>query len=514
MSTPTDQDLPGPGDQLAGKYTIVGVLGEGGMGVVYEAQHERLGQRVAIKMLRKEVRDMAEVVRRFDREARAAAKLKSPHVARVQDVDVLPDGVPFIVMEYLEGRDLHTLLDERRQLPVNEAVRYMLEACSAMAEAHAAGIVHRDLKPSNLFLAEGGERPIVKVLDFGISKTADENVSVTMTQSSLGTPLYMSPEQIRSAKGVDMRTDVWSLGVILYELLSGSTPFSGESATAVVASVTADEPAPLRRLRPDIPEALEATVMRTLEKKPDLRFQTITELAEALLPFAETVTSWVPPVQRGEPISIGSADGEPKAIAVMETVVAGPESGEPPGATVALDDTEDADPPPPTAAPAHTAPVARSPRGGVTEPGWTRATPPGSSSSRWRIAVVAAAVGIPLVGGGVWAAARAASPSPGAAVTAEPGGIEEPSEPPRAAPAPEDPALAPEISPTLSTPDAAAAPSASSKAPEEPKKPRARRTGPRAKPPATSAPQKPPVAPAAPAPPPSPPKPKRNPVRL
>lgn len=287
--------LPLAGEVLAGKYSVVRVIGEGGMGVVYEGRHDRLGQRVAIKVLREEERKNREVVARFEREARFAAKLKSANVARVTDVDLLADGTPFMVMEYLEGVDLDFELSERGRLPIAEAVGYVLQACSAVAEAHALGIVHRDLKPHNLFLTDDGDRRVVKLLDFGISKTTtDEPDSVTLTRSSLGTPLYMSPEQIRSARNADQRSDLWSLGVILYELVTGRPPFDGDGPAAVIAAITADAPSPPCELRPEMSRVLSDAIVRALEKDPARRYATVAEFAEAIQPFGVT-GSWAPP---------------------------------------------------------------------------------------------------------------------------------------------------------------------------------------------------------------------------
>ena len=274
------------GTVLGGRYRLVRVLGEGGMGLVYEAMHERLRQPVAVKVLLPKLLDNAEVVARFEREARAASQLKGPNVARVIDVDVSESGAPYMVMELLEGHDIARELRLRGSMPWEEAVGYVVQACSAMIEAHSMGIVHRDLKPSNLFLQpEGGER-IVKVLDFGISKlTYDDESNVTMTYSTIGTPLYMSPEQVRSAKHVDARTDEWALAVILFELIAGRPPFTG-GPTAVSAAIVADDTPSLRDFVSDVPLDLVAVIERALKKKPAERYPDVASFAEALAPFA------------------------------------------------------------------------------------------------------------------------------------------------------------------------------------------------------------------------------------
>jgi len=300
MNTPSLSEAKGndaalltPGQVLAGKFRVERVIGQGGMGIVVEATHLALDQRVAIKFLRHEARLLPDVVARFDREARSAVKLKSEHVARVIDVGKTDDGTPFMVMEYLDGQDLSQRLLSGGALPISEAVEYVIQACEGVGEAHAKGIVHRDLKPENLFLVDrdGGWKQ-VKVLDFGISKAAltgnasSVDMSVNATSSIMGSPYYMSPEQLRSTKSVDHRADVWSLGVVLFELLTGTTPFDETlEFTELVAEILEAPHRRLREFRPDAPEALERVVDKAMAKDRASRFQSTAELAIALLPF-------------------------------------------------------------------------------------------------------------------------------------------------------------------------------------------------------------------------------------
>jgi eukaryotic-like serine/threonine-protein kinase len=263
------------------------------MGVVVSARHVQLGHLVAIKFLNRRAAQLQEATTRFLREARAAVGLHSAHVVRVMDAGTHSSGLPYMIMEHLSGMDLSALLEERGVLPIAEAVDYVLQACEALAEAHAAGIVHRDLKPGNLFLGRGADgAPLVKVLDFGISKAMEGNAlvaseaSLTATSSIMGSPLYMSPEQLRSSKNVDLRTDLWSLGVILYQLISGEPPFEADTVTGLCAMIVADAPPALRSRAPQVPEALDRVVMRCLDKDMTRRFQSVGELAVALRPFA------------------------------------------------------------------------------------------------------------------------------------------------------------------------------------------------------------------------------------
>jgi tRNA A-37 threonylcarbamoyl transferase component Bud32 len=288
--------VPAEGEVLAGKYRVERVLGVGGMGIVVAARHTHLNDRVALKFLLPEIAQTPALVTRFVREAQAAARIKSEHVARVYDVGTMENGVPYMVMEHLVGRDLGSLLGERGALPIGDAVDYVLQASEAIAEAHSIGLVHRDLKPANLFISQRADgSPLVKVLDFGISKAVAgfdvypgaARQDLTATSSMMGSPLYMAPEQVRSAKTVDARADVWSLGVILHELLTGSPPFRGDTMPAVLASIVADPPASLRASRPAVPPSLESVVLACLEKDPNRRLPDVAALAEALAPFAE-----------------------------------------------------------------------------------------------------------------------------------------------------------------------------------------------------------------------------------
>jgi eukaryotic-like serine/threonine-protein kinase len=277
------------GDVLAGKYRVDRVIGAGGMGVVVLATHTVLHDRVALKFLLPHVLSNPSVAARFLREAQSAVKIKSPHVARVIDVGTLDTGSPFMVMEYLEGRDLGDLLAADGPLDTDVACVFALQACEALAAAHAAHVVHRDIKPANLFITNTADgAPTVKVLDFGISKSAglDGQAALTQTQVSMGSPLYMSPEQMRSARDVDARADIWSLGVVLYEMLSGTLPFIADSMPQLCALVLENSAPPVRAIRPDIPEGLGDAVAKCLQKRVDDRFDNVAELAKALAPYA------------------------------------------------------------------------------------------------------------------------------------------------------------------------------------------------------------------------------------
>ncbi|HEY3354879.1 MAG TPA: serine/threonine-protein kinase, partial [Polyangia bacterium] len=278
------------GEVIAGKYRIDEILGAGGMGVVVGARHLQLAAQVAIKFLLPEAVGQPDAVARFLREARAAAHITSAHVIRITDVDALPSGAPYVVMELLSGRDLGAELAARGRLPVAEAAGWVLEALDAIAEAHRLGIVHRDLKPQNLFLAAqaDGTRQL-KVLDFGISKVTRTDwvgADLTVSRALLGSPAYMAPEQLRNARDVDHRADLWALGVILHQLVTGTLPFSGETLPTVCAAVLTAETPSVARECPAAPPAFARLVAACLDKDPARRPQHAGELARALAAFA------------------------------------------------------------------------------------------------------------------------------------------------------------------------------------------------------------------------------------
>jgi len=290
----SELDLPvRTGQILEGKFRIERIIGEGAMGLVAEAMHLDLEEHVALKFLHREARARPDIVARFAREARAAARIKSDHVARVYDVGWTEDGAPFIVMELLEGMDLELLLAKSGPLDITEAVEHVIQACEGLTSAHALGVVHRDIKPANLFRVDRSGTRQVKLLDFGISKAGisssafdDGRLLSADTTQIMGSPHYMSPEQIRSTKDVDARADIWSLGVVLYELVSGDTPFTATEITGIIAQVLHEPHRPVRMLLPDIPDGLEQIIEKCLSKDPDGRYQSAADLAEALLPFA------------------------------------------------------------------------------------------------------------------------------------------------------------------------------------------------------------------------------------
>jgi serine/threonine-protein kinase len=312
---------------IAEKYEVERVLGAGGMGVVVAARHLQLGQRVAIKFMRGEASLDPSAVSRFVREARSAVALSSEHITRVLDVGTLESGAPYIVMEYLDGLDLGAVLHRSSPFAIVDAVDAVLQACAALAEAHAVGIVHRDLKPANLFVTRRIDgTPLVKVLDFGISKLTERNAErqqqdLTASGAVMGSPGYMAPEQVRNAKTADARSDIWSLGVILYELLTQKNPFVGETIGETFARIVSESPPSIRSLRPEVPLVLADVIGQCLERTVTKRVQAVDELAVKLGPFGGEDAKGL--VQRIGRIATG---WRPSGGPGQETLMAPPES--------------------------------------------------------------------------------------------------------------------------------------------------------------------------------------------
>ncbi|MFT3767796.1 MAG: protein kinase [Minicystis sp.] len=428
----TTDGIPKRGDIIAGKFQVEDVLGKGGMGVVIAARHLVLRQRVAVKFLLPEATRLPEASARFVREARAAVAIQSEHVARVLDVGTLDNGAPYMVMEFLSGTDFAKVLKKRGPLPISDAVDFILQAGEAIAEAHAHGIVHRDLKPGNLFLTSRAEgSPLVKVLDFGLSKMAlaDDGApeaSLTVTGLVAGSPYYMSPEQVRSLKDVDWRADIWALGVILYEMLTGRRAFEAPTLTAVCASIIADAPKPPRSHRSEIPEVLEAAVMGCLEKDPRKRTRSVAELAEAIAPFASTQSAaLVERIRRLQP-STGTAPLAGPDADAAATLVLSPWRSEP-AAAASVRETAGIEPNEPTLAPLQeVAPQAAVPQAATSNTGqasaWgqTQIKPPRRPVG-WLVGAAGVSL-VALVTVGLWlsrgdASRPAAPPSPSAIAT-------------------------------------------------------------------------------------------------
>lgn len=295
----------GPGSIIGGKYRIDGFLGTGGMGVVLSATHLELDTAVAIKIVRDDFAAHEAIVSRLLFEARAVARMQSVHVVRVLDVARLPNGAPYVVMEKLRGADMAALLEQRGTIPVGEAIGYLLQACEGLSEAHALGIVHRDLKPENLFLAITPEGVVLKILDFGISKDVrnaireERRTTLTKGGAAIGSPSYMAPEQIRAEPNLDVRADIWSLGTILFELLTGRCPFQAETVPLMYQKVLTEDPPSLLDFIPDAPQELNTIIRLCLQKDADDRFQTVQELVCALRALSRPAVVPRPRLQSG-----------------------------------------------------------------------------------------------------------------------------------------------------------------------------------------------------------------------
>jgi serine/threonine-protein kinase len=302
MTAEHDESDLQPG-QSFGSYEIVRLLGRGAFGAVYEALRMPLKKRTALKVLHREYVRHREVVDRFVREAEIVAQLDHPHIVDVFDVGVA-EGAPFLAMEFLDGESLSSLLEREGPLQVTQVVDLMLPVLSAVAVVHDKGIVHRDLKPDNLFIARlalGGVQP--KLLDFGIAKVRDAEKALTRTNAVMGTPFYMSPEQVLESKHIDAQADQWSLAVILFECLSGKKPFDGDSLIALLNAITSKPIPTIRTQRADIPEAFEAIILRAMEREPAARWPSMRAFGAALVPYASPATQQQWRAFFGEPVA-------------------------------------------------------------------------------------------------------------------------------------------------------------------------------------------------------------------
>ena len=346
------------GETIAGKYRLERILGAGGMGVVMAARHLELDQTVSLKFLLPKVAEEPRAVARFLREARASARLRSAHVCRVLDVARQEDGTPYLVMEYLDGVDLEREVARRGRLAIDRAVDLILQACDALAEAHALGIVHRDIKPANLFLArELDGTTTLKVLDFGIAKCRD--VATLGTAAGWGSPPFVAPEQLRRGK-VDARADVYALAAVLVFLLTGRPPFEARDVVELALRVHHDPPASPRSRRPEVPAALEAIVLACLAKSPDDRPSSVAALAEALAPFGRGRVGGGARPRRARVVGAGVAAGLVLAAALL--VRAAPADAPPPPPRAAIAPPREPAVPAPADVRAPPAPVSPRPR--------------------------------------------------------------------------------------------------------------------------------------------------------
>jgi serine/threonine-protein kinase len=319
------------GQVISSKYKLLRLLGDGGMGSVYEAEHLRLGTHVAIKVLHSDLARRAGLVERFLQEARVSAQIRSPHVVHVTDVEATPDGVAYLVMELLQGEPLSTLEKRERTLPVATACEYTSQILQALEAAHSLGVVHRDLKPDNVFLTFDGGKPVIKLIDFGIAKlkraegaTGAGQKNLTVAGMLMGTPEYMAPEQAYSATDVDARADIYSVGVMLYEMLSGQTPAQGEDPRVVVLKVERGEVQPLVHVAPNVPPEIAGLVHRAMAPRPEMRFASAAEMRIALEALMSGKRAGTARIQQA---SMGPAPPAPRAEQRTGTVMGAPAEG-------------------------------------------------------------------------------------------------------------------------------------------------------------------------------------------
>jgi len=310
----------GVGEVLAGLYRIERRIGEGGMSVVLAATHVPSGQLMAVKLLHQETASAEGAVARFWREARLVSRLQNPHVVKIFDVGMLADDTPYMAMELLQGETLAARMDRLRKMSLDEAKGYLAQACDAVMAAHAIGVIHRDIKPENMFLTKTPEGEVLKVLDFGISKTmrgavSDDQQRLTKTTDVFGSPTYMSPEQLKASRDVDVRADVWSLGVLLHEMLAGAPPFDGRSVAEIFGAILYIAPKPLTTLRPDVPRSIEAAVLRALEKDRDKRFPDVASFRAAVFGDGQKVP--VGPADPGGAIEVAPAPAKRSNLVIV-----------------------------------------------------------------------------------------------------------------------------------------------------------------------------------------------------
>jgi len=287
-----------PGARVSGSIELVRPLAAGGMGQVWLAEHRGLDIQVAVKFMRREVADDPVSVSRFEQEAKLAARIKSPHVVEVFDYDVTDSGLPFIVMESLRGRDLETVVENGRTLGIGDTARVLVQVCKALTKAHAMGVIHRDIKAENVFVVQDEGVPTIKVLDFGVAKETSSEHTITLSGTTVGTPAYMSPEQLFHPRDIDLRTDLWAIAVLVYRCLTGNFPFEGESFPSVCLSVSKGKFAPPSAYNSGLPGGLDAWFKKAFHKNLEARFSSAAEMSEAFLNElrkADLLPAWAEP---------------------------------------------------------------------------------------------------------------------------------------------------------------------------------------------------------------------------